>query len=101
MLHILIFVLLSYAEVLVASKVTLSALLVDPSSISVVSSARTVVDSEKGIPTQLPNHGLNIAFSKQMEMMLQSVISATLKTLTGLGLTKLLQRHRLLSEVIW
>ncbi|XWS69742.1 hypothetical protein CRYUN_Cryun04dG0205500 [Craigia yunnanensis] len=50
-------------EVLVSSKVTVSDLSVDPPSISapiLVSSARNVVDSEKGIPTQLSKDGLNI-----------------------------------------
>ncbi|XVE91441.1 hypothetical protein REPUB_Repub01dG0010000 [Reevesia pubescens] len=54
-------------EVLISSKVTVSDLSVDPPSISapiLVSSDRNVVDSEKGIPTQLPNDGVNIPSSK-------------------------------------
>ncbi|XWS64293.1 hypothetical protein CRYUN_Cryun06bG0173900 [Craigia yunnanensis] len=54
-------------EVLVSSKVTVSDLSVDPPSISapiLVSSARNVVDSEKGIPIQLPKDGVNIPSSK-------------------------------------
>ncbi|KAG4110847.1 hypothetical protein ERO13_D13G072100v2 [Gossypium hirsutum] len=54
-------------EVLVSSKVTVSDLSVDPPSISapiLVNSARNVVDSEKGIPAQLPNDGANIPSPK-------------------------------------
>ncbi|XVE85915.1 hypothetical protein DITRI_Ditri17bG0130300 [Diplodiscus trichospermus] len=54
-------------EVLVSSNVTLSDLSVDPPSISapiLVSGARNVVDSEKGVRTQLPNDGVNIPSSK-------------------------------------
>ena len=50
-------------EVLVSSNVTVSDLSVDPPSISapiLVSSARNIVDSEKGRPTQLPKDGVNI-----------------------------------------
>ncbi|XP_022734785.1 protein IQ-DOMAIN 31-like [Durio zibethinus] len=54
-------------EVLVSSRVTVPDLSLDPPSISapiLVSSARNVVDSEKGITTQLPNDGVNIPCSK-------------------------------------
>ncbi|XP_022776915.1 protein IQ-DOMAIN 31-like isoform X2 [Durio zibethinus] len=54
-------------EVLVSSKVTVSDLSVDPPSISapiLVSGARDIEDSEKGMPTQLPNDGVNISSSK-------------------------------------
>ena len=48
----------------------MSDLSVDPPSISapiLVSSARNVVDSEKGIPTQLPKDGVNIPSSNVEE----------------------------------
>ncbi|KAK8546973.1 hypothetical protein V6N13_099718 [Hibiscus sabdariffa] len=49
-------------EVLVSSKVIVSELSMDPPSISApipISSSWTAVDSEKGIPAQLPNDGVN------------------------------------------
>ncbi|GMJ04720.1 IQ-domain 28 [Hibiscus trionum] len=54
-------------EVLVSSKVTVSGLSVDPPSISApipVSNAWTAVDSEKGIPAQLPYDGITIPSPK-------------------------------------
>ncbi|XVF85988.1 hypothetical protein PTKIN_Ptkin17bG0164700 [Pterospermum kingtungense] len=51
-------------EVLVSSKVTVSDLSVDPPSISAPILVRNEVDSEKGIPTQLPNDGGNVHSSQ-------------------------------------
>ncbi|XVE53270.1 hypothetical protein DITRI_Ditri02bG0191200 [Diplodiscus trichospermus] len=54
-------------EVLVSSQVTVSDLSADPQSISepiLVSSARNIADSEKGMPTESPKNGVNIPSSK-------------------------------------